>query len=71
MPSELFRAGTVGDDLANELAAELCRADGFDVGPDHNFSVSDVKESGYRVNAELAILWSLKPNVRARLGRLR
>lgn len=71
MPSEMFKPGSVGDELANDLAREFALADELLCPVGHKFDYDDIIEAPYRARAEIAITWMLKPEVREKLGEMK
>lgn len=71
MPSELFKPGSVGDALANDLAREFARVDKWNYPKGHKFAYDNTTEYQYRARAELAITWMLQPDVREKLGGMK
>lgn len=71
MPSELFKPGSVGDALANDLAGLFARTGGWDFPDGHKFRIGNLQEGRFRANAETAITWMLQPDVREKLGGMK
>lgn len=71
MPSELFKPGSVGDALANDLAREFAKTVNGKFPKGHPFRIDDMDTAPFRARAELAITWMLQADVREKLGGMR